>query len=76
MAKKLAQIVDGLVDSFHKYGGINHLDGVNLPSRDAAVEIARDLQLTEDTSVPEWLTENVVWLRCTREFSLPRLRAS
>jgi serine O-acetyltransferase len=43
MAKKLAQIVDGLVDSFHKYGGINHLDGVNLPSRDAVVEIARDL---------------------------------
>ena len=43
MAKKLAQIVDGLVDSFHKYGGINHLDGVNLPSREAVVEIARDL---------------------------------
>ena len=43
MAKKLALIVDGLVDSFHKYGGINHLDGVNLPSRDAVVEITRDL---------------------------------
>jgi serine O-acetyltransferase len=43
MAKKLAQIVEGLVDSFHKYGGINHLDGVNLPSRDAVVEITRDL---------------------------------
>src|SRR6267143_1742012 len=43
MAKKLAQIVDGLLDSFHKYGGINHLDGVNLPSREAVVEITRDL---------------------------------
>jgi serine O-acetyltransferase len=43
MAKKLAQIVEGLVESFHKYGGINHLDGVNLPSRDAVVEITRDL---------------------------------
>ena len=43
MAKKLAQIVDGLVDSFHKYGGINHLDGANLPSREAVVEITRDL---------------------------------
>ena len=43
MAKKLALIVDGLVDSFHKYGGINHLDGVNLPSREAVVEITRDL---------------------------------
>ncbi len=43
MAKRLAQIVDHLVDSFHKYGGINHLDGANLPSRDAVVEITRDL---------------------------------
>ena len=43
MAKKLAQIVEGLVGSFHKYGGINHLDGVNLPSREAVVEITRDL---------------------------------
>jgi len=43
MAKKLAEIVDSLVDSFHKYGGINHLDGANLPSRDAVVEITRDL---------------------------------
>jgi serine O-acetyltransferase len=43
MAKKLAEIVENLVDSFHKYGGINHLDGANLPSRDAIVEITRDL---------------------------------
>src|SRR5713226_6653045 len=43
MAKKLAQIVESLVDSFHKYGGINHLDGANLPSRDAVVDITRDL---------------------------------
>jgi len=43
MGKKLTEILDGLVDSFHKYGGINHLDGANLPSREAVVEIARDL---------------------------------
>src|SRR6266404_4859874 len=43
MRKKLTEILDGLVDSFHKYGGINHLDGANLPSREAVVEIARDL---------------------------------
>jgi serine O-acetyltransferase len=43
MAKKLAQISDSLVDSFHKYGGINHLDGANLPSREVVVEITRDL---------------------------------
>ena len=43
MAKKLAEITESLVDSFHKHGGINHLDGANLPSRDAVVEITRDL---------------------------------
>jgi serine O-acetyltransferase len=43
MAKKLAEIVDQLVESFQQVGGINHLDGANLPSRDAIVEITRDL---------------------------------
>ena len=43
MAKKLAEIVDNLVASFRKHGGINHLDGSNLPSRDAVVGITRDL---------------------------------
>ena len=43
MTKKLTKILDELVDSFHKYGGINHLDGANLPSREVVVEIARDL---------------------------------
>ena len=43
MAKKLAQITDSLVDSFRKHGGINHLDQTNLPSREAVVEITRDL---------------------------------
>ncbi len=43
MAKKLAEITEHLVDSFRKHGGINHLDGSNLPSRDAVVGITRDL---------------------------------
>jgi serine O-acetyltransferase len=43
MKQKLAKTLDELVDSFHRYGGINHLDGVNLPSREAVVDIARDL---------------------------------
>jgi serine O-acetyltransferase len=43
MAKKLAEIVDNLVASFREHGGINHLDGSNLPSRDAVVGITRDL---------------------------------
>src|SRR3989442_7958490 len=43
MAKKLAEIVENLVESFHAHGGINHLDGATLPSREAVVEITRDL---------------------------------
>jgi len=43
MPKQLAQIVENLAASFHEHGGINHLDGSNLPSRDAVVEITRDL---------------------------------
>jgi serine O-acetyltransferase len=43
MDKYLPGIVDKLVDSFLQYGGINHLDGANLPSREAVVEITRDL---------------------------------
>jgi serine O-acetyltransferase len=43
MAKQPVEIVARLVDSFQQVGGINHLDGANLPSRDAVVEITRDL---------------------------------
>lgn len=43
MGKKLPEIVDSLIESFRQHGGINHLDGVNLPSREAITEITRDL---------------------------------
>lgn len=43
MKEKLAEIGQSLVESFHKYGGINHLDGANLPSREAVVGVTRDL---------------------------------
>jgi serine O-acetyltransferase len=43
MGKQLTEIVERLVKSFHQHGGINHLDGANLPSRDAVVDITRDL---------------------------------
>ncbi len=43
MTRRLADIASELVDSFKRFGGINHLDGVNLPSREAIVEITRDL---------------------------------
>jgi serine O-acetyltransferase len=43
MPQRIAEIVEQLVESFRQHGGINHLDGANLPSRDAVVEITRDL---------------------------------
>jgi serine O-acetyltransferase len=32
-----------VVESYRKFGGINHIDGVNLPSRDAIIRITEDL---------------------------------
>ena len=43
MGKQPADIVKKLVDSFHQHGGINHIDQANLPSREAVVEITRNL---------------------------------
>lgn len=43
MGKQPADIVNKLVESFHQHGGINHLDQANLPSREAVVEITRNL---------------------------------
>jgi serine O-acetyltransferase len=35
-------IKQALLDSYARDGGINHLDGVNLPSQDSVAELARD----------------------------------
>jgi serine O-acetyltransferase len=43
MPKKHTDIVDALTASFRQHGGINHVDGANLPSRDAVIAITRDL---------------------------------
>ncbi|HTY55897.1 MAG TPA: serine O-acetyltransferase EpsC [Candidatus Binataceae bacterium] len=43
MSQKLAEIGDSLVESFCLFGGINHLDGANLPSREAVVGVTQDL---------------------------------
>ena len=43
MAKQPTSIVAQLIESFHQHGGINHLDGANLPSREAVVGITRDV---------------------------------
>ncbi len=36
-------IAQAVVESYKRYGGINHIDGVNLPSRDAIIGITDDL---------------------------------
>jgi serine O-acetyltransferase len=41
--KGLEHITDRIVASYKSYGGINHIDGVNLPSKEVIVEITRDL---------------------------------
>ena len=43
MQKTLAQLTDRLVASYGEVGGINHLDGKNLPSKRAITLITKDL---------------------------------
>ena len=43
MGKPPSDIVKKLVESFQQHGGINHIDQANLPSREAVVEITRNL---------------------------------
>ena len=66
-------IKQALLESYARDGGINHLDGVNLPSQDSVSELARDLMhllfpgYFEHTSlarkdVPAWLDRLLVKL--------------
>ncbi len=41
--KTLAQLTDRLLESYQRTGGINHLDGKNLPSKHAIALLTRDL---------------------------------
>lgn len=43
MVEELTAIVDDIADSYEQLGGINHLDGPNLPSRPSIVKIMTDL---------------------------------
>lgn len=44
MVEELTAIVDGIANSYEEIGGINHLDGPNLPSRPSIIKIMTDLQ--------------------------------
>lgn len=39
----MTDLTQALLESYRRHGGINHLDGINLPSKGAVVEIVRDL---------------------------------
>ncbi len=39
----ITELSDALLASYSRHGGINHLDGANLPSKGSVVEITRDL---------------------------------
>ena len=65
-----ATIKQALLESYVRDGGINHLDGVNLPSQDCVAELARDFMHVlfpgyfESTSlakdaVPVWLDQKL-----------------
>ena len=41
--RTLSGIVEALVGTYEKHGGINHLEGPNLPSRESVIEILEDL---------------------------------
>ena len=41
--KTVTELTDPLIASYARAGGINHLDGVNLPSKSAVALIAEEL---------------------------------
>ena len=43
MKATVTQLADQLIASYARHGGINHLDGVNLPSKIAVRQITKDL---------------------------------
>jgi serine O-acetyltransferase len=44
MGTTVDEIVDGIYESYQKIGGINHIDGTNLPSVESIVRIIVDLE--------------------------------
>ncbi len=41
----LANVVEGILDSYREHGNINHLDGSNLPARNEVSQLLEDLML-------------------------------
>ena len=43
MSETVTSLANNLIQSYVKHGGINHVDGVNLPSKSAIAQITQDL---------------------------------
>jgi len=43
MKKDLKTVIEPIVTSYHEQGGINHIDGLNLPNKQEVIEITREL---------------------------------
>ena len=41
--KKMSKLVDDIAENYEKYGGINHIEGKDLPSKQAVINILEDL---------------------------------
>jgi serine O-acetyltransferase len=57
MNDRIASISRSLMDSYHELGGINHLSGPNLPSKQGVMAIIEDL---ESLVFPGFKTENAI----------------
>ena len=46
--RRLALVVEGILDSYREHGNINHLDGSNLPARSEVSELLDDRTRSAD----------------------------
>ena len=72
-ANQISQIVQGILDSYYRDGGINYASGLNLPSQQHIIDIIQTLRMIlfpgyyteraiEDESLPYTTGERVVWV--------------
>ncbi len=71
--QEISQIVQKLLDSYEKVGGINHAGGANLPSQQHIIDIVQTLRMIifpgyydqgaiDEAALPYTTGERVVWL--------------
>jgi serine O-acetyltransferase len=74
VGKPVDQMVDNLIDSYHQLGGINHIGGPNLPSRQRAIDILQAMRSllfpgyyerepVDDAALPYLTGQRLAWVR-------------